>query len=313
MSSKLLRILRIAVSVSVFIILAAGLTCSSLLLPVVGPWLEKLQIGQALVTFSLAIFIGWLLVTLAFGRIYCSSICPVGTLQDIAARTVRMRPLKRFGDFRRRYRYTRPLPALRYAVLAITVACLMAGFAGLPSVLDPYSVFNRICVNLLGPLVRLMQSVGVESEATASAMAACVTAAGVAAILLTALTVMAIRSGRTICNTICPIGTALGCVSRFSIYQMDIDTDLCTQCGLCEDVCKAQCIDLKDHVVDGSRCVVCFDCTCVCPDKAIRYTRNRKQLATPMMQRITGFERSPEASMECGNNNFESKNTKPVE
>ena len=307
MSAKILRILRIILSVSVFIALALGLTSSSLLIPGIGPWLEKLQIGQALVTFSLAIFIGWLLVTLIFGRIYCSTLCPLGTLQDAAARTVRMRPLRKFGTLKRRYRYTRPLTALRYTVLFLTIACLMAGLVALPSLLDPYSVFNRFCANLLHPLVMEVRAQAIGSQASAHIVAASIGATAVAAVLFIIVLLLSVRSGRIACSTICPVGTALGCVSRFSIYQMDIDPDLCTQCGLCEDVCKAQCIDLKDHLVDGSRCVVCFDCAAVCPASAIRYTRNRKQLATPLMQRLVGFDRQPETSMECGSDNFETK------
>jgi len=311
MSAKSLRILRIVVSVFVFVTLAVGLTCSSLVLPVVGPWLVKLQIGQALVTFALAIFIAWMLVTLVFGRVYCSSVCPIGTLEDIAARFVRMRPLHKFGDFRRRYRYSPPLSSLRYTVLVVVVLCLMIGAMALPSLLEPYSAFNRICEYLLRPLADLIKSGGVERDEIASVMAASVGATVTSGVILIALLAVAMRSGRTICSTVCPVGTALGCVSRFSIYQMDIDTDLCTQCGLCEDVCKAQCINLKDHVVDGSRCVVCFDCAAVCPASAIRYTRNRKQLATPMMQRLIGFGRQPETSMDCKSDNYESSTAKP--
>ncbi len=63
-----------------------------------------------------------------------------------------------------------------------------------------------------------------------------------------------------ICNTLCPVGTILGCVSRNSAMRIDIDTDRCIQCRRCEHVCKAECIDMQSHVVDMSRCVVCFDC-----------------------------------------------------
>jgi ferredoxin len=39
-------------------------------------------------------------------------------------------------------------------------------------------------------------------------------------------------------------------------------------------------------VVDGSRCVNCFDCLTACDDNAIFYRPDRKQLSMPMMQRI---------------------------
>ena len=81
-----------------------------------------------------------------------------------------------------------------------------------------------------------------------------------------------------------PRGTTLGIVSRYAIFQMDIDTDLCTSTRRCVDVRKCSCIDLTDHVV--GRCVWCsFDCTDACRDGAISYVATRKQLSIPMMER----------------------------
>ena len=87
-------------------------------------------------------------------------------------------------------------------------------------------------------------------------------------------------------------------MSRFSILQMDIDTDLCINCRKCEDVCKGQCIDLTDHVVDGSRCVNCFDCVDICPNRAIRYTTRRHRLSTPLMQRVSGLAKRPDPALD---------------
>ena len=94
------------------------------------------------------------------------------------------------------------------------------------------------------------------------------------------------RNGRTFCNTVCPVGTTLSFISRYSIFRIDINTDKCVQCRRCEHVCKASCIDMTSHVVDTSRCVVCFDCLSDCPNDAIHYTYNRHQLSIPLMQRV---------------------------
>lgn len=121
MIDKLLRVGRIIVSLAASCILTCGLVCPALMLPGVGPWLEKIQLGPAILGFSLFIFIVWLLVTLAFGRIYCSTVCPLGTLQDICARSRRMVPLVKLIDTPRRYRYMRPATAVRYSVLVIVL------------------------------------------------------------------------------------------------------------------------------------------------------------------------------------------------
>lgn len=303
---KIIRLTRIIVSIAILGVLTCGLTCSALMLPVVGPFLEKIQIGQAVMAFSMVIFIAWLIVTLFFGRVYCSTVCPMGTLMDISARTVRRRPLEKFHDMKRRYRYLNPYSKVRYAFLAVTLLCVIGGLMILPSVVEPYSAFNRICTALFEPVVSFFASLFGSSGAvfvTASLMST-VTAAMIFVIMAFA----SVKSGRALCNTVCPIGTALGCVSRFSIYQMDIDTDLCIHCGLCEDVCKSGCINLKDCMVDGSRCVVCFNCAAVCPNSAIRFTRQRKQLATPMMQRLQELGRNPQATLDASNSSL----TKPT-
>ena len=54
---------------------------------------------------------------------------------------------------------------------------------------------------------------------------------------------------------------------------------------------------LRDHVVDSSRCINCFDCLPVCPNDAISYTSRRKQLSVPMMQRLSMERRRPSVAL----------------
>ena len=77
--------------------------------------------------------------------------------------------------------------------------------------------------------------------------------------------------GREYCNTVCPVGTTLSLVSRFSLFKPTIDTSKCINCGRCGAGCKASCIDTKNHRIDYSRCVVCFDCLDNCSEGAIKY------------------------------------------
>lgn len=296
--NRILRISRIIVSVAAFAILSAGLLSGSLALPYVCGWLERTQIVPAVMGMSLVTFVGWLLVTLIFGRVYCSSVCPLGTLQDIASRAVRMGRRGR----RRVYRYSPPNTAMRYLMLGAMVASIMGGFLLVAEVLDPYSAYSRICAGFFNPVIKAvasaLESLGVQNPAAREIVGVSVTASIIATFLFAVTVVVAAYSGRTICNTICPVGTTLGVVSRYSIFQIDIDTDKCIQCRRCEYVCKSRCIDLTDHVVDGSRCVDCFNCINVCPNDAIHYTTTRKRLSIPMMQSIGGkVETAPEAGM----------------
>jgi ferredoxin len=87
---------------------------------------------------------------------------------------------------------------------------------------------------------------------------------------------LAIYKGRWYCNTLCPVGTLLGFFSRFSIFQIRMDENACTSCGLCAKECKAGCIDVKEKKVDFSRCVACYDCFKACPENGIGYRYNLK-------------------------------------
>lgn len=99
----------------------------------------------------------------------------------------------------------------------------------------------------------------------------------IAIITLAVIFVMAWKHGRTWCNTVCPVGTVLGLLSRFSLFKVHIDTAKCNGCGLCATKCKASCINSKEHAIDYSRCVDCFDCLGACKQKALVYNASLKK------------------------------------
>ena len=112
----------------------------------------------------------------------------------------------------------------------------------------------------------------------------------VAAVTFVILAVLAYRNGRTYCNTICPVGTLLGALSRFSLFRPVIDTTKCNGCGLCARNCKSACIDSKNHTVDMSRCVVCMDCVEKCHKNAISYTWRRRRAVAPSSENTAGAD-----------------------
>ena len=73
------------------------------------------------------------------------------------------------------------------------------------------------------------------------------------------------------CNSICPVGTLLGLVSKFSFFKIGVIESNCIQCGECETVCKSSCIESESKYVDSSRCVGCFNCLDICPSIGISY------------------------------------------
>ena len=226
-------------------------------------WLSTWQIIPALLAGAGAWLLLWAAVTALVGRIYCSTACPMGTVQDIAARLRR----RRNGYF-----YSAPRPVARWSVVfAVTVAALL-GISIVVGLVDPAAAYSRIVVYLGLPII--------------GAVAFSLGAAAVAIATLGVTAAVAMARGRLLCNTICPVGTILGALSRYSLYHIDINTDKCTGCGLCVSRCKAECIDPSAHTVDSSRCVMCFDCTAACPNSAITLRRGRHRLQIPMLQSV---------------------------
>jgi len=147
------------------------------------------------------------------------------------------------------------------------------------SLLDPYAAYGRIASNFLAPLYRLGNNFlawiaeQVDSYAFYSTdvwIKGWITFT-VAAVTLIVVGVLAWRHGRTYCNTICPVGTFLGFLSKFSLFRLTFSNEKCTKCKLCERVCKSSCIDVKTLNIDHSRCVTCFNCIEKCKFGAIEY------------------------------------------
>lgn len=313
--TKALKISRIVVSLIVFSILGIGMAWPAWSIPGIFGWLKSIQLGWAITAMSLTIFAAWMIVTLIFGRIYCSSVCPMGTLMDVSScgRRIFSRRARQ-----RVYRYSPPNNLVRYLSLALMAVCCIIGFSLIPSIIDPISTFHRICNDFFNPLLnwtaRLLTSMGIAYDDARYAVSISVVSSIVASFLFTVVILIAAQSGRTLCNTVCPIGAVLGLVSRYSIFQINIDTDKCTQCRRCEYVCRAHCINLTDHVVDTSRCVNCFSCLTVCDDNAIRYTTDRKRLSQPLMQRISGIAERPETEATMtGPDNNANPDSKPMD
>lgn len=240
-------------------------------------WLAKIQFLPAFLALNVGVVIALLLLTLLFGRVYCSVICPLGIMQDIFAW---------MGKRQKKYRYSYS-PAkkwLRYIMLALMIVLMVANMGGLAALLAPYSSYGRIVQNLLSPVWgwcnNLLAQWAAEHDSymfyETEIWIRNWTVFGVAVATLVILAILAWRNGRTYCNTICPVGTLLGFFSRFSFLAPVIDTSKCNSCGLCARNCKSACINSKEHKIDYSRCVTCFDCIGTCRKGAISYTRRSK-------------------------------------
>lgn len=238
-------------------------------------WLAKVQLLPAILAVNVGVLAALVVLTFVFGRIYCSVICPLGIMQDFIAR---------IGRIRRKnpYSYSKPKNWLRYAMLALLVVGVVASVAIVVEVLAPYSTFGRIVTSLFQPLYilvnNLFASIAESADSYAFYKKELWIESGifiaVTAVHFLVIAVLAWRNGRTYCNTICPVGTLLGFISRFSLLKIMIDETKCRKCGKCSRNCKAACIDFKTMTVDHSRCVACGDCLEHCSFGALSYGKS---------------------------------------
>jgi len=227
-------------------------------------------------------FIVILILTLLFGRVYCSTICPLGILQDVLSFLRLKLNRKKKKRKRYKYRYLKPLPWLRYGLLAIVIVFLISGSVLALSLLDPYSIFGRITTDIFSPLLRkgnnllasILNNYDIYALYQIDTYPQHLLILGISIGFLVLVGWMSIAKGRLYCNTVCPVGTFLGLVSRLSLYKIRLNPDTCTKCGLCERACKGGCIETKTQTVDFSRCVGCFNCLQVCPFSSAEYSIN---------------------------------------
>ncbi len=237
-------------------------------------------------------FIIVLLTVILWGRVYCSSVCPIGTLQDFVSR------VRRKVKGRKKYTYRKANNWLRYSVLGITLISFLSGFILFVNLLDPYSNFGRILTGIFNPLtaginnalafsleklnIFFLYPVEIKNFPNLLVL--------FPLIFLLVIVYLSYTRGRLYCNTICPVGTLLGLISKLSVYKLKIDQASCEGCGACKLVCKSECIDDENKVIDFDRCIDCYTCIDVCPSVSISY-QNTFRKAPPVLQDVDTSKR----------------------
>lgn len=271
----MLKRIRVVLSVLFFGLITFYFLDFADLLPNKFHALAHVQFVPALMSLSFVILAALIVLTLILGRIYCSVICPMGVFQD-AVTWISKKTAKR----KKRFRYAPAKTVLRWAVVVLTVVAFLSGFTVVLGLLDPYSAFGRMVTNVWKPVYmwgnNLLESVftrfGNYTFYQVDASIISISSFIIGLVTLLVIGFLAWKHGRTWCNTVCPVGTLLGFVSRFSLFKVRIDETRCTHCMICGTKCKASCIDSKNQKIDYSRCVDCFDCLGSCKEGALVYS-----------------------------------------
>ncbi|MBR5656853.1 MAG: 4Fe-4S dicluster domain-containing protein [Prevotella sp.] len=260
-------------------------------------WMAKVQFLPAVLALNAVVIILLVALTLIFGRIYCSVICPLGVFQDVIAWLHNKRK-------RNRYTYSPAISWLRNTMLAVLIVAFITGIGSIVALLAPYSSYGRIATNLFQPiwmlgnnaLAALAERIDSYAFYDTEVWLRSLPTFIIALVTFIVVVFLAWKGGRTYCNTICPVGTVLGFLSRFSWFKVRFDVDKCRDCGLCTKNCKASCIDFKNHSVDYSRCVVCGNCVDKCKFGALRYAPGKLSSKSKNKSNADNDNKSSEAN-----------------
>lgn len=279
MDLQILKKIRVAISlIFIFFIIALYFDLSFTIQSNFSEYPLYLQFIPSLLSFiSIGVVAGTgfliiILLTLLFGRVYCSTICPLGILQDIITYLRKKRGNIYFS-------LTKPFTKTRYIILAITILLLLFGISIELNLLDPYSNFGRIISNVFRPILilfnnmisSLMESLNLYWVSPMDFKGINLFSLVFSISFLILIFWLSYNYGRLYCNSICPVGTFLGLLSKFSLFKIAIIESNCIECGDCETVCKSSCIESETKYIDSSRCVGCFNCFDVCPSIGISY------------------------------------------
>lgn len=266
------------IRVALAVVFWAGITF--LLLDISGAlhawlgWMAKIQFLPAVLALNVGVIAALVLLTLVFGRVYCSVICPLGVLQD---------GISHIGTRKekRPYRYNKEHAWLRYGMLALFVVALIAGVHAVVVLLAPYSAYGRMVQTLLQPvyiwgnnlLATLAERAGSYTFYRNEVWMRSLPAVVVAVVTFVVIFLLSFKGGRLWCSHFCPVGTTLGFISRFAMFRPVIDQSQCKHCKRCETQCKAHCIEITRDTarIDHSRCVACFNCIDSCPQGGLQY------------------------------------------
>lgn len=172
-----------------------------------------------------------LLTTLIWGRVFCSSVCPFGALQDIISY---LTPKK----------WQRTVPGwihdkaifLKYLILALLIG--MAVFYSQVSIFQYFEPF--------GTLFFYSSSILLWA-------------------ILIAILIACIPVKRFYCRYVCPLGASLGVLSLISLSRIK-RVEQCTVCKVCEHSCPTGAI--RKEKVDFKECVRCDICESKLIEKA---------------------------------------------
>lgn len=230
--------------------------------------------------------LGLIVVTLFLGRIFCSFICPFGTIHHVVSR---VKPALK-GERMVRANQKTSGQRCKYFLLITLLGGAIIGL-NLTGLLDPTSLlFRSLALALFPGLgvglkevfdwmasgdIKILNQLSYGAEVMVSPLfgygyPSYRTAWFIGLIFLVILFLNRIRP-RFWCRILCPLGALLGIFSRFSLLSLEKDKEKCTSCQLCSKNCQGAATPIPGQVWERAECLFCFNCSDSCPESALSF------------------------------------------
>ncbi|MBC8017673.1 MAG: 4Fe-4S binding protein [Verrucomicrobia bacterium] len=195
---------------------------------------------------ALVIFLTILLMSLLAKKSFCSWLCPVGTLSEVAYKLGR----KVFGrNFRIWLWLDLLLRGIKYLLLLLFLVFILIGMSGEKVIkfLDaPYWAVSD--VKMLHFFTKM---------------------SGTTMVVLAVLTFMSLFYKMFWCRYLCPYGALLGLLSAMSPFKIRRDVIGCTVCQRCSAVCPSGLAVHSSTAVSSPECTGCLTCMANCPERSV--------------------------------------------
>ncbi|EKE19892.1 MAG: 4Fe-4S ferredoxin iron-sulfur binding protein [uncultured bacterium] len=198
------------------------------------------------------ILMGMLLVlTILFGRVFCSHLCPLGAIQEWVRALGRKIGIKKDIELPRSIdKYAR---YLKYIILALIV---YFSYQTGELIFRGYDPFNAL------------MHLGEEFDEKV-----------VGYLILGILIVVSVFSKNWWCRYFCPFGAGLGIVRKLSPFKIERNADSCISCGKCDEVCPAGLDVANVAEVNSADCISCMGCVKSCPKSSLKATTFGKEIS----------------------------------
>ncbi len=190
-------------------------------------------------------------LTLLFGRVFCSHLCPLGAIQEW------LRALGKKIGFKKDVELPKIVDKYaRYIKYLILIVIVYFSFTVGDLVFRGYDPFNA------------MMHLGEEFSDKIVGYS-----------ILGIILIASLFSKSWWCRYFCPFGATLGILRKISPFKIKRNADSCISCGACDRACPAG-LDISNvKEVNSADCISCLNCVKDCPKSSLKATTFGKEFS----------------------------------